>query len=216
MWCYSSCGSESQLSSVDSLLHCVQQHAEKTERFYTERQYTNAIPPSFYRPKIMIGWRNAWSMKWRVPDQEDLERGCAKRCLQCLCHHCHDPALSCGVWQYTIEYHSSISPSHYSIQTVSSSHGITLLHSMVSDVSLGHFTLKHCVQAWYMMWPAVSNHQLTWVIIRLVLLCHCVVGVWNRQPWIWRHFFLSRQEVRRRKLNIVKDLTCVTVLSTFG
>jgi len=29
---------------------------------------------------IFWGSRNVWSMKYRVPDQEDLERGCGKAC----------------------------------------------------------------------------------------------------------------------------------------
>ena len=29
--------------------------------------------------KTPIGWRNVWNMRWRAPDQEDMERGCAKR-----------------------------------------------------------------------------------------------------------------------------------------
>jgi len=51
--CCSSCGSESQQNAVDSLLCAVIRHAEKTHRLYAQRQYTNPIPLSFYRPKAL-------------------------------------------------------------------------------------------------------------------------------------------------------------------
>ena len=47
----SSSGSEVQINVVDSLLRSAKEHAEKTQRFYTERQYTNPIPSSFYHTR---------------------------------------------------------------------------------------------------------------------------------------------------------------------
>jgi len=56
--------------------------------------------------KKMIGWRNVWSMKWRVPDQEVDQRELGEKRVQndCQAHKLNrEDAVVCSRWKKLIK-----------------------------------------------------------------------------------------------------------------